>query len=113
MGKRDDLILKYAGDLKEKCQILPDVALLEKVVIGCGPSIYKADAETVAASDPEELARVRRNFLVGKLGLTDGPTLTEALDSVINTYGRNERNKYRAVIYYMLVKHFAKEAVYS
>jgi hypothetical protein len=31
---------------------------------------------------------------------------------VIDTYGRSERNKFRAVVYYMLVKHFGKEAVY-
>ncbi|MFN3606858.1 MAG: DUF2853 family protein, partial [Cypionkella sp.] len=96
-----------------KSKIDPDMALLTKVTIGCGPSIYNADAETVAASDPEELARVRQNFLIKKLGLPDGPALTEALNSVIETYGRSERNKYRAVVYYMLTVHFAKQAVYK
>jgi hypothetical protein len=113
MSKRDDLIAKYANDLKTKCKIDPDMALLTKVTIGCGPSIYNADAETVAASDPEELARVRQSFLVKKLGLPDGPALTEALDSVIETYGRSERSKYRAVVYYMLTVHFGKQAVYK
>ncbi|MEP6065985.1 MAG: DUF2853 family protein, partial [Paracoccaceae bacterium] len=27
--------------------------------------------------------------------------------------GKSERNKYRAVIYYMLTKHFGKESVYG
>ena len=53
MGKRDDLIAKYADDLKTKCKVTPDMALLTKVTIGCGPAIYDADSETVAASDPE------------------------------------------------------------
>jgi hypothetical protein len=113
MSKSDDLIAKYAQDLKTKCGIDPDMALLTKVTIGCGPSIYNADSETVAGSDAAELARVRNNFLMGKLGLPDSPNLDAALDSVINTYGRSERNKYRAVVYYMLVKHFGKEAVYA
>jgi hypothetical protein len=113
MSKRDDLIAKYAQDLKTKCGIEPDMALLTKVTIGCGPSIYNADSETVAGSDPAELARVRNNFLMGKLGLPDSPNLDAALDSVITTYGRSERNKYRAVIYYMLVKHFGKDDVYA
>jgi hypothetical protein len=113
MSKRDALIEKYAADLQNKCKITPDLALLTKVTIGCGPSIYNADAETIAASDPEELARVRKNFLMGKLGLPDSPALDEALNAVIETYGRSERNKYRAVVYYMLVKHFGKDAVYG
>jgi hypothetical protein len=37
----------------------------------------------------------------------------DAINSVIETYGHSERNKYRAVVYYMLTKHFDKEAVYS
>jgi hypothetical protein len=113
MSKRTELIAKYAEDLKSKCKIIPDLSLLEKVTIGCGPAIYSADSETVAASDPAELETVKKNFLVKKLGLPDSPKLTEALNAVIDTYGRSERNKYRAVVYYMLVKHFGKEAVYA
>ena len=37
----------------------------------------------------------------------------EAINAAIETYGRSERNKYRAVVYYMLVKQFGKEAVYG
>lgn len=113
MGKRDDLIARYADDLKTKCGMVPDMALLTKVTIGCGPSIYNADSATVAATQPAEIETVRKNFLIGKLGLTDGPELSAAIDKVMNTYGRSERNKYRAVVYYMLTKHFGKEAVYD
>lgn len=113
MSKRDELIAKYADDLKNKCKVTPDMALLTKVTIGCGPAIYNADAETVAASDKAELERVKANFLIKKLGLADSPKLMEAIDAVVDTYGRSERNKYRAVVYYMLVKHFGKESVYA
>ena len=113
MGKRDDLIAKYAEDLKTKCNMTPDMALLTKVTIGCGPSIYDNDAQTVAASDKAELERIEQNFLVRKLGLKPGPALMEGINAAIDTYGKSERNKYRAVFYYLLVKHFGKEAAYK
>ncbi|MFT5797412.1 MAG: hypothetical protein ACI84R_001472, partial [Candidatus Azotimanducaceae bacterium] len=100
-------------DLKNKCGMTPDMALLTKVTIGCGPAIYNADASTVAGSQSSELETVKNNFLIKKLGLADGPQLMEAINSVIEVYGRSERSKYRAVVYYMLTKHFGKEAIYS
>ena len=112
MGRRDDLIAQYADDLRNKCRVTPDMGLLSKVTIGCGPAIYNADASTVAASQDEELETVKNNFLIKKLGLSDGPELMRAINSAIDTYGRSERNKYRAVLYYMLTKHFGKESVY-
>ena len=113
MGKRDELIAKYADDLKNKCKVTPDMALLTKVTIGCGPSIYDNDASTVAASDKEELERIKANFLIKKLGLTDGANLMEGINAAVDTYGKSERNKFRAVFYYLLVKHFGKEKVYA
>jgi len=113
MGKRDDLIAQYADDLKNKCGMSPDMNLLTKVTIGCGPAIYNKDASTVAASQPAELETVKKNFLMKKLGLADSPALMEAINKTLETYGRSERNKYRAVVYYMLTKEFGKESVYS
>ncbi len=113
MGKRDDLIARYAEDLKSKCGMTPDMALLTKVTIACGPSIYNADASTVASGQTAELETVKENFLMKKLGLADGPELMGGIQKVLETYGRAERNKYRAVVYYMLTKHFGKEAVYG
>ena len=113
MGRRDDLIATYAEDLRTKCGTEPDMDLLTKVTIGCGPAIYNPDASTVAATQTHELETVKKNFLMKKLGLADGPDLDTALDKVIETYGRSERNKYRAVVYYLLVKHFEKESVYA
>jgi hypothetical protein len=112
MSKRDELIAKYAADLKDKCGVKADMDLLTKVTIGCGPSIYNADASTVSGSDESELATVKNNFLIKKLGLKDGPELDKAIDAVMETYGKSNRNKYRAVVYYLLTKHFKKESVY-
>lgn len=113
MSKRDELIQKYATDLREKCGTEPDMDLLTKVTIGCGPSIYRDDASTVAASDTDELQRIRQNFLMKKLGLPDSESLMGGIQEVIRIYGRENRNKYRAVVYYLLVKHFGKEGAYG
>lgn len=113
MSKRDELITKYAADLKDKCGVSPDMDFLTKVTIGCGPSIYNKDSSTVSGSDDKELATVKNNFLIKKLGLADSTDLDKAIDSVMETYGRSNKNKYRAVVYYLLAKHFKKEAAYK
>lgn len=112
MSKRDELITKYAADLKDKCGVKADMDLLTKVTIGCGPSIYNADAATVSGSDASELATVKNNFLIKKLGLKDSPELDKGIAKVIDLYGKSNRNKYRAVVYYLLTKHFGKESAY-
>lgn len=113
MSKRDDLIEKYAADLKDKCGVNPDMDLLTKVTVALGPSIYNADSSTVSGTDDKELATVKNNFLIKKLGLPDNDKLDAAIASVIDTYGQSNRNKYRAVVYYLLTKHFKKESVYA
>lgn len=111
MSKRDELIEKYAEQMKMKLGITPDMEFLRKVTIGCGPSIYNRDASTVAATDKSELETVKKNFLIKKLGLSDGPALDEGMNAVVAAY--SERTKYRAVFYYLLAKHFNKENVYN
>ncbi|WP_222984002.1 DUF2853 family protein [Flagellimonas meishanensis] len=113
MSKRDELIEKYAADIKDKFGETPDMELLTKVAVGLGPAIYNLDASKVSGSDEKELETVKNNFLIKKLGLNDSPGLLDAINSVIDGYGRSEKNKYRAVIYYMLAKYFGKESVYK
>lgn len=113
MSKKDELIVKYAADLKEKCGVTPDMALLTKVTVGCGPSIYNADAATLSGTQQSEIATVKNNFLIKKLGLKDGPDLDNGIAAVIEKYGQSNKNKYRAVVYYLLAVHFKKESVYK
>lgn len=113
MSKRDDLIVKYEAHIKEKFGETPDMDLLTKVTIGLGPSIYNRDASTVSGTDEKELETVKKNFLMKKLGMADSPKLMEAINSVIEKYGKSERSKYRAVVYYQLARHFKKESVYN
>ena len=94
MSKRDDLIAVYTQDLKEKCgEKNPDVEFLTKVTVGLGPCIYNNDASKVPGSDQTELDK--------------------AIDAVLEKYGKSNKSKYRAVVYYLLAKHFKKESVYN
>lgn len=113
MSQLDDLLEKYSKDLNEKCKVKADADLLKKVAKGLGPSIYNKDSSTVAASSDKELETVKNNFLIKKLGLADSDDLMLAINEVIDVYGRSHPNKYRVVIYYLLVKKFAKESVYA
>ena len=112
MSKRDELIAKYEKQLKE-AGVKVDSALLTKVTIGLGPSIYKADAETVSGSDAKELATVKNNYLIKKLGLTDDAKLDAAIEKVVDILGKSNRNKYRACFYYLLCVEFGKQSVYA
>ncbi|HEA21668.1 hypothetical protein LCGC14_0915150 [marine sediment metagenome] len=111
-NKRDDLVAKYAVDIKEKFDEEPDMDLLSKVAIGLGPAIYNVDSSKVSGGDEKELETVKKNYLIKKLGMKDSPKLMEAIKSVMNTYGSSNKNKYRAVVYYILCKHFDKASIY-
>ena len=113
MSKRDELIEKYVADIKDKFGEKADMDLLKKVTIGLGPAIYNLDASKVSGADEKELETVKKNYLMKKLGMSDSPKLMEAIKSVVDTYGSSNRNKHRAVIYYMLCKHFKKASAYK
>ncbi len=89
-----------------------DANLFEKVAKGCGPPIYNRDYSTVSATDQAELDTVKNNFLIGKLGLSESDDLDGAIAKVIDTLGKSNRNKYRAMFYYLLTVHFKKESAY-
>jgi hypothetical protein len=113
MGRRDELIELYAQELTDKLGETPDMDLLTKVVIGLGPAVYQDDSSLVAGSDKQELETVRTNFLIGKLGLADSPALMEGIEAVLARYGTANRHKHRAVVYYLLTRHFGAESAYG
>ena len=87
--------------------------LITSVAKGLGPSIYNVDSSKVSGTDPEELARVKQNYLINKLGLSDGPELDVAIAEVMAQMGSSNRNKYRANVYALLCKKFGKEGIYA
>ncbi len=110
--KKEELLEKYTADIEEKFGEEVDQELLLKVTEGLGPAIYNRDASTVSGSSESELETVKQNFLIKKLGLQDSPLLMATIIAVMQQYGVSVRTKYRAVVYYILVKRFQKEEHY-
>jgi len=114
MSKLDEKVGQYIDDVRSKIgEDNPDVDLIRKIAKAAGPSIYNADAETVSASSKSEVETVKKNFVMKKLGVTDEGKADEAINQVLEKYGKSNRNKYRVVVYYLLTKHFGKESLYD
>ena len=111
--KKKELLKLYAAHIEEKFAQTPDMEFLEKVMKGLGPAVYNRDASLVSGTDESELETVKTNFLMGKLGLPEGPHLMHTIRDVLREYGESERNKYRAVVYYILARRYKKEAAYE
>lgn len=111
MSKLDEKVTLYTKELT-KLGHKVDETLVRAIAKGCGPSIYSNDAETVASSDKTELDRVKKNFMEKKLGLS-GDDLDSGIAYAIEAIGKSNRNKYRVVFYYLIVKKFKKESVYA
>lgn len=108
MSKFEEAIGVYKAEF-DKLGIKYDEDLLRKAAKACGPSIYLKDASKVSASDSAELARVKNNFLIKKLGMADDESLDGGIAAVVDQFGKSNRNKYRAMFYYLLLKHFGKD----
>ena len=103
---------KYVTDLKDKVgEKRSDMDLLNAAVKACGPTIYKADSATVAASDKEELARIKKGFIAKRLGVTDDAKADAAIADAVAKYGKSVRAKHRPVMYYLIAKALKKGSV--
>ena len=111
MSKQEEKITLYLNEFTNTLKIKVDEDLLTKK--GLGPSIYNADASKVSGSDAKELETVKNNFLIKKLGLSASDKLDEAITEVMDQMGSSNRNKYRAMVYYLLVLKFKKQSVYN
>ncbi len=93
-------VKKYAPDADSK--------VIDGIVRYCGIALQSRDASLVSLSDKEEVARVRKNFLQKKLGLTASD---EDLDKAIADVGQqmeSARFKNRVTMYYLLAQKFDK-----
>lgn len=112
MSKFQEALDLYTSEFKNTLNMTPDANLLKAVTRACGPSIYNKDSAKVSASDKAERDLVKNNFLIRKLGLQDGPALDAAIQEVAVQMGSSNKNKYRAMFYYLLVKKFGKEGLF-
>lgn len=112
MSKFDEKMEIYKAQVSE-LKLGVSEGLLKGVAKSLGPSIYLADASLVSGSDAVELARVKNNFLIKKLGLADSPKLDAAIQETIAEMGSSNRNKHRAVFYAILAKKMGKDSMFS
>lgn len=112
MSKLEEAVAKNMAEAK-KCGMRVNQELLTKVAKKMGPSLYKADAAKVAFSNKDEMDRVKKNFINKKLGVTDEAKIEKALNEIKEKFGASNRNKLRALTYYLLVKKFKKEDLYE
>ncbi|MFQ3181572.1 MAG: hypothetical protein ACI9Z4_001170 [Polaribacter sp.] len=111
MNKFEEKVSLYKKYMEDK-NLNYNADLLVAVTRGLGPCIYKVHAEVVSETNSKELATVKNNFLVKKLGMSDNKELEDGIEAVMEKIGKSERKKYRAVVYYLLVEEFNKESVY-
>ena len=109
MNKFDAKVEQYAAQAKE-LGLRVDEDLLTKVTRGLGPSIYLPDASRVSCGDPSELERVKKRFLIKKMGLQDSPQLDAAIQRVCEKYPA--KVKMRAIFYYLLVEDLGLKTKY-
>jgi hypothetical protein len=109
MATQIELIDKYKKELS-KLKVKVDDVLLKAVVKSLGPAVYRDDASKISAADAEELERVKQNFMVKRLGLSDGPKLEAVLNKAIDQMGRSNAQKNRAVLYYIITRATKREA---
>ena len=111
MSQLTEKIALYNAEFT-KLGIDVDPNLVEAVTKKMGPVIYNEDSSRVSCSDKEELARVKNNFLIKKLGLEDAPALDDAIGEVCAQLGSSNRNKFRAMFYTLLLVKFDQVSQY-
>ena len=113
MSKFDEKMAIYTAEFKKIGRASVDEALFLKVTKALGPSIYLEDASRVSCSDKAETDRVKERFLIGKMGQKDGKNLDDAIKAVCDEMGSSNKNKFRAMFYYMLVEKLGLQAKYA
>jgi len=85
--------------------------LLEKIVKRLGIANQSVDASHVAASDPKEVERVKKNFAVKKLEQEDNEALDQVMSEIMEQM-KPHKLKQRGAVYYLLTVKFGKESLY-
>ena len=111
MSKFDEKVSSLQGEMK-KLRLSSNDELFTKLAKGLGPTLYNQDVSTVSCSDQSELDTVKKNFLIKKHGLADGDKLDAAISAVCEKMGKSNRNKYRAIFYYLLVENLGLSGNY-
>ena len=86
----------------------PDTGAIDGIVKHLGIALRSKDSSLVAASDPEEVKRVRDGFMKKKLALTHPDAELDAALKEVMTKMKAERDKSRVTVCYLLAEKFGK-----
>jgi HSP20 family molecular chaperone IbpA len=102
----------YAANVERYASTV-DAAAVKGIVKYLGVALQNRDTSLVAASDPEELRRVRDSFMKKKLGLTQTDAELDAALKDVMTIMSSDRNKSRVTVYYLLAERFGKLGLFA
>jgi len=102
----------WAADVKKYVPNANDKAIAG-IVKYCGIALQKRDSSLVSFADPEEVARVRNNFLKKKLGITQSDNELDKAIMAAADRMKGDRTKNRVTVYYLLADHFGKLSLFS
>jgi Protein of unknown function (DUF2853) len=95
-----DDVRRYAADATEE--------VVGKIVKHLGIALTGKDSSLVSASDPSELERVRESWCKRKLALENSDEDLDAAIATVMAAMKEDRNKQRVTVYYLLAAHFGK-----
>ena len=103
MNIDNDIYKKFATDIYT-LGLIYDRNKLIAILNHLGPSVHDRDASLVACSDENETNYIKKEFLIGKLGLdTNDERLDDAIARVCELLGTSNRHKTRTSFYYLLM----------
>ena len=97
----------YTPDIKKYVATV-DEAAVGGIVRHLGIALRSKDASLVAASDPEELKRVREGFMKKKLALTGSDKELDTMLGEVMTKMKGVREKSRVTVCYLLAEKAGK-----
>ena len=97
----------YTPDIKKYVSSV-DEAAVAGIVRHLGIALRSKDASLVAATDPEELKRVREGFMKKKLALTGSDAELDKMLGEVMTTMKGVREKSRVTVCYLLAEKAGK-----
>jgi len=101
----------YVADVKKYVSHV-DEAAVAGIVKHLGIALRGKDSSLVAASDPEELKRVRDGFMKKKLALTESDAQLDAAIKDVMVRMKAEHNKGRVIVCYLIAEKFNKLSLF-
>ena len=101
----------YVADVKKYVSAV-DEAAVAGIVKHLGIALRGKDSSLVAATDPEELKRVREGFMKKKLALTESDAHLDAAINDVMAKMKGVRDKGRVTVCYLIADKFGKLALF-